>query len=176
MKVVIPEAVLFIILKCRLEKKLLILNIVKFVHKSLVHRLSFSHMLKGFQEDLIKIPVDQIVLIPEVPIKCLPCSTAFLHDLFHRDLLYRRPLHTSLHRLRQAVFHFFIISACLRHCTSTPLSSSASVFKLSSVFHTLYHQTKTISTQISFFPVGKYRIQKRSDTGAVTVPASDLCC
>ena len=46
-------------------------------------------MFKRLLQDLIEIPVDQIIFILEIAVKCLTRSSTFLNNLFHCDLFHR---------------------------------------------------------------------------------------
>ena len=81
---------------------------MKLINKTFISRLTFSHMLERFQQDPVKIPVDQIIFILKIPVKCLPCRSAFCYDFFYRNLFYRHLLHTVFHSVRQTVFHFIM--------------------------------------------------------------------
>ena len=106
-EIVITQTVLVVIFECRTKEKCFFLNVLKLVYEALVDGLSFAHMFKGFNQYLVKIPVDQIVFVLKIPVESLAGHAAFFCDLFHCDLLDWSFLHAFFHCLCQSVFYFF---------------------------------------------------------------------
>ena len=98
------EIILVRRLKTGGKKDPLFPNVDKFFHETLINIFPAPHMLKRLVKQNIKIPVDQIVLVNKIAIKCLPCNTAQFRQLCHGNVIDRCRLHAFLHRLRQTVF------------------------------------------------------------------------
>ena len=92
-------------------------------------------MLEGFTQDLVKVPVDQIIFIKEIPVKRLSGRPAFLDDLFHCDLFYRHTLHALLHCRREPVFHFFLPAIRLFLITASTCVFCSEIFFNSVIYH-----------------------------------------
>ena len=113
-KIMLAQTVLTVILKCCCKENMLFLNIGKLLYQSIINSFSHSHMLKGFRQKLIEIPVDKVKFVHKIPIESLPRNTTILCDLFYCDVIYRHRFHTFLHRPRKTVFHFFTLAVFCR--------------------------------------------------------------
>ena len=80
-----------------LGENMLFLNIGKLLYQSIINSFPHSHMLKGFRQKLIEIPVDQVKFVHKIPIESLPRNTTILCNLFYCDVIYRHRFHTFLH-------------------------------------------------------------------------------
>ena len=67
---------------------------------------SLSHVFKGFDQQFVKVPVDQIKFVHKISIKGLSGQTAVFCDLTDGDGIYRGVTHTLLHGFCQSVFCF----------------------------------------------------------------------
>ena len=110
-EIMVAQTVLIVIFKGRFKEQLFFLDIIEFVYESLVDRLAFSHVFKGFQQNFIEIPVDQIVFILKIPVKSLARDATGFDNLFDGDFFDRRLFHTLLHRVCEFVFYIFICFA-----------------------------------------------------------------
>ena len=110
-EIMVAQTVLIVIFKGRFKEQLFFLDIIEFVYKTLVDRLAFSHVFKGFQQNFIEIPVDQIVFILKIPVKSLACDATGFDNLFDGDFLDRCFFHALLHRVCEFVFYIFICFA-----------------------------------------------------------------
>ena len=106
-KIMLAQTVLAVIFKGRCKENVLFLNICKLLYQCIINCFSHSHMLKGFCQKFIKIPVDQIKFIHEIPVKSLPGKDTVFCNLFYRNVVYSCCLHTFFHRLRKTIFCFF---------------------------------------------------------------------
>ena len=109
-KIMISQIILRIILEGCLEKQVFLLDIMELVDQTFIDCPALSHMLKGLLQNLVKIPVYQIIFILEMPVKCLTCRAAFLRDPAYCYLLKWRMFHTPFQGVCQAVFHLIMSS------------------------------------------------------------------
>ena len=63
-------------------------------------------MFKGAGEELVEIPVDQVIFIKKIPVKGLAGDAAALRDLADSDRIDRSCLHAFLHGCGETVFCF----------------------------------------------------------------------
>ena len=89
------------------EKYPLFLYVIEFSFQSFKYCLAASHMFKGFQKKLIKIPVDQVIFVKKIAVKGLACQPAVLHDLTNSNVIDRGGLHTLFDGFGQSVFRSF---------------------------------------------------------------------
>ena len=110
-EIMVAQTVLIVIFKGRFKEQLFFLDIIEFVYESLVDRLAFSHVFKGFQQNFVEIPVDQIVFILKIPVKGLARDATGFNNLFDSDFLDRSFFHALLHGVCEFVFYIFICFA-----------------------------------------------------------------
>ncbi len=108
LEIMVFQIVLIIIFKSRLKEKVLHFDIFKFFNKTFVYGAAFTHLTKGFNQYLVKIPVYQIVFVLKISVKSLSGHTAGIADLLYGDLLDRRSDHTFLHGISQPVFYIVV--------------------------------------------------------------------
>ena len=118
-EIMFPEVVLIIILESCFKEKLLHLDIFKFIHKAFVYGMTFTHLAKGFDKYLVKIPVDKIVFILKISVESLACNPTGIGNFFYSNLLDRRGIHTFFHCIGQSVFYVIVhlITRCYINCS-----------------------------------------------------------
>ena len=114
----LTQAVLRITAKRGLKEDQLFSYIGEFVDERFINGLAFSHMRKRLHQDLIKYPVDQIIFILKMTVKCLSGRSACPDDLRHCDLLQRHLSHALFQRLGQQHLHLFFL--CHHTASSSP--------------------------------------------------------
>ena len=107
LKIMLPQGILPVIAECSGKKRLFLLNICKFFLQAVKDRGPASHMFKGAGEELVEIPVDQVIFIKKIPVKGLAGDAAALCDLADSDRIDRSCLHAFLHGCGETVFCFF---------------------------------------------------------------------
>ena len=107
LKIMLPQGILPVIAECGGKKRLFLLNLCKFFLQTVKDRGPAPHMFKGAGEELVEIPVDQVIFIKKIPVKGLAGDAAALCDLADSDRIDRSCLHAFLHGCGETVFCFF---------------------------------------------------------------------
>ena len=83
-------------------------DIFKFFNKAFVHGTALTHLVKGFNQYLIKIPVYQVIFVLKISVKGLSGHTTCVADFLNRNFLDRRGKHAFLHGIGQLVFYIVV--------------------------------------------------------------------